>query len=232
MDSQTPSHAKSVDSRNGDLRSPAGGAFRPRFNEITIRNSGRLPHWDVDGGLYFITFRLADSLPRSVFESIKRERECVISREERNGGTLAQADRRRIAKYFSDKVEAFLDSGAGSCVLARPDCAEIVANALHYFDGERYHLHAWCIMPNHVHVVVSLLPGRELSKVIKSWKGFTAREINKVLGREGRFWQRDYYDRLIRDDGEFERRVQYVIDNPAKAGLRDWQWVWMRGRET
>jgi REP element-mobilizing transposase RayT len=86
-------------------------------------------------------------------------------------------------------------------------------------------------MPNHVHVVCRLLPGPELAKVLQSWKSCTARRANAILGRKGTFWQREYYDRLIRDEEEFERAVRHVVSNPERAGLKDWKWVWCAAGE-
>jgi len=86
-------------------------------------------------------------------------------------------------------------------------------------------------MPNHLHVVFRLFPGRDLAKVVGAWKSYTAREANRILGRNGAFWQREYYDRLIREEGEFDRAVQYVLNNPVRAGLLDWPWVWSAGED-
>ena len=104
-----------------------------------------------------------------------------------------------------------------------------MAVALRFWDGKRYRLLAWCVMPNHVHVVCRLLPGQDLSKVLHGWKSFTARKANETLGRKGAFWQREYYDRLIRDGGELERAVRYVVMNPERARLKGWRWVWRAG---
>ena len=86
-------------------------------------------------------------------------------------------------------------------------------------------------MPNHVHVICRLLPGQKLPDVVRSWKVYSAREANRILGRSGALWQREYYDRLIRREGELDRAVQYVLSNPAKAGLEGWKWVWSEGQE-
>jgi hypothetical protein len=90
----------------------------------------------------------------------------------------------------------------------------------------RYRLHAWCIMPNHVHVVVEPFAGHELPEILHSWKSFTAKTANRLLGRTGGFWQDEYYDHLIRDTEEYFHAIGYVLENPARAGLRDWPWVW------
>ena len=72
-------------------------------------------------------------------------------------------------------------------------------NALLFFDGARYAIHAWVVMPNHIHVLFTPTPGWSLSDILSSWKSFTAKEANKVLLRSGQFWHEDYFDRFIRD---------------------------------
>ena len=101
--------------------------------------------------------------------------------------------------------------------------AEVVANAITHFDGSRYRLHAWCVMPNHVHVVLSA--NDRLDSIVHSWKSFTANEANRLLNRDGKFWQDDYFDRMIRTPQELERTIAYVVGNPMKAGLVDWPFV-------
>jgi REP element-mobilizing transposase RayT len=133
-----------------------------------------------------------------------------------------------MAGLIADSVDKYLDQGSGSCVLINPGAAGIVADALRFFDGERYGLHAWCVMPNHVHAVFEPLAGHTLEKILHSWKSFTANEINKALKRSGTLWQTESYDHLVRDEKEFERVVGYVANNPAKAGLVDWEWVGVR----
>lgn len=175
--------------------------FRALPGTLKIRESGTLPHWDLEEGLYFVTFRLADSLPLSLLKKHTK---------------LDDARRREI--------EVALDRGLGACYLRDPRVAEIVCDALHYLDGKAFTLDAWCIMPNHVHLVFRLNQGRELWKVMHSLKTYTARRANKALGRGGPFWQPEYFDRLIRR-GTYDRIVDYVISNPEKAGLKNWRWV-------
>lgn len=116
----------------------------------------------------------------------------------------------------------------GQTLLSRPEAAEAVQNALLYFDGERYALFAWCIMPNHVHVVIMQTEGWPLQRVVHSWKSYTANEVNRILARTGAVWQREYYDRYMRDDDELSTAIAYVEQNPVKAGFvqnpRDWPW--------
>jgi len=103
--------------------------------------------------------------------------------------------------------------------------AEVVAGSLKHFDGERYRLVAWCLMPNHVHAVVQPLAGNELPEILHSWKSFSSKEANRLLGRSGQFWQPEYYDHLIRDEQDFGRQVEYVLTNPQRAGLENWKWM-------
>jgi REP element-mobilizing transposase RayT len=204
------------------------GAVEPRFGEVRIRQCGRLPHWEKDSGLYFITFHLADSLPRPVLDKMM-ERHRILEAAKHSGAHLLPGQKAMIAEYSPAKIEAYFDRGAGACSLRDPRIGEPMANALRFWDGKRYRLVAWCVMPNHVHVVCRLLPGQELAVVLHSWKSYTARRSNKLLCRRGAFWQREYYDRLIRNEDEFERAVRYVVSNPERAGLKGWKWVWCAG---
>jgi REP element-mobilizing transposase RayT len=106
--------------------------------------------------------------------------------------------------------------------------AKVVADSLRQFHGTRYQLFAWCVMPNHVHIAFQTLAGNTLTRILHSWKSFSAKQANQILHRSGEFWQREYYDRLVRDISEFHRAVEYVVDNPKRAGLEDWPWVWPR----
>ncbi|HVO79462.1 MAG TPA: transposase [Terriglobales bacterium] len=187
-----------------------------------MRTRGHLPHWEGAHACYFVTFRLADSIPAEVAERIESERDSIIQTARQLGRELSLSEKRHIARVAT--IDKYLDNGAGACHLAKAEIAQIVSDALRYFDGQRYRLHAWCIMPNHVHVLLALTDGTELDSVLHSWKSFTAKKINRRLGVEGVFWQREYYDHLIRNDDDFERVVRYIAENPAKAGLKNWPW--------
>jgi REP element-mobilizing transposase RayT len=194
------------------------------------RKSNGLPHWEINNGAYFITFRLGDSISKSVSDAYRFERKKIIKTAAQMNRELTEFEHIKLQKLFSDRIENKLDSGAGSCYLKCPEIAELVKNALYYFNGNRYDLIAWCIMPNHVHVVTKARNNYDLETIVHSWKSFTANAANKILGRKGAFWQREYYDHLIRDEKGFIRIVEYVLDNPQKAGLKDWQWVEFCGR--
>jgi REP element-mobilizing transposase RayT len=128
-------------------------------------------------------------------------------------------------------IESYLDRGVGKCYLAQPKIAEVVNSAVKFGENRDYRLLAWCVMPNHVHVVAKLLPGRKLPTIVHSWKSYTAKAANKLLNRRGTFWQREYYDRLIRNGSELDRILRYVAHNPIKAGLTNWRWVELRGQD-
>ena len=96
---------------------------------------------------------------------------------------------------------------------------------MQFFDGVRYLLGAWAVMPNHVHAILKPLEGYELDAIVRTWKKFTARQINKTVGRQGRLWQREPFDHMIRSDNRFRELSKYVLDNPSSAGLRDWNWI-------
>ena len=199
-------------------------------HSIQVRQGAYLPHWTREGAIYAVTFRLADSLPQLVLESWKFERQDIIKTAQQMNRPLSDAETARLDKLFSEKVEQYLDAGAGECWMQRrEDVAQVVSGALQHFDGARYELFAWCVMPNHVHAVLQPFPGYELSKIVHSWKSFTSKEANRLIGRTGQFWQPEPYDHLVRDEKDFWCQVEYVLTNPARAGLENWKWVG-RGR--
>ena len=155
------------------------------------RSRGYLPHRDALGLMHMVTFRLADSLPAALLEEL------------RTYFPNADADRR-------EQAETYLDAGHGAGYLRDPAVACMVERALLHHDGERYRLLAWSIMPNHVHVLLGPLPGHTLAKVLHSWKSYTAHAANQMLGRSGAFWQREYWDRYIRDDNHLNQAIRYM----------------------
>jgi Rad3-related DNA helicase/REP element-mobilizing transposase RayT len=196
----------------------------PDNQDVQIRKGAYLPHWTRSDTVYAITFRLADSLPQSVLKDFIAQRQEIIARARNQDRPLNDADVNELHRLHSEKIETYLDSGAGRCWMRDDRVAKIIADALSHFDGQRYRLIGWCIMPNHVHAVVQPAPDQKLPDIIRSWKTFTAREANKLLDRNGEFWQPEYYDHLIRDEDDLRHAVEYAWDNPDKAGLVDWKW--------
>ena len=132
---------------------------------------------------------------------------------------------REYLKTFAGRIERWLDLGHGECLLRKPGCAEIVAGAMRFFEGKRTRLHAWVVMPNHVHALTEIIEGNTLPDLMESWKGYMSREINAHLGRTGTLWQKSYFDRLIRDWEHFGNVVRYFRSNPVKARLREGEYL-------
>ena len=217
--------------RSAGVPPAVAGATSPRFVTVRIRNRGHIPHWEKEGATYFVTFRLAGSLPRSIFDKIESEKRSIIQTAMQLRRKLSLDETRKLQRLSAIVIEHSLDQGAGTCLLRNPVIAEQVRATLLHFDNDRYRLFAWCIMPNHLHVVFKALPGHTLSAIIHSWKSYTANAANRILGRSGTFWQREYYDHLVRDQSELERAINYVAGNPEKANLKNWKWVWSCGQD-
>lgn len=158
---------------------------------------GYLPHFDAPDLVQHVVFRLSDSLPAHVREEVAH----------------APRDQRFEA------ADAGLDAGYGRRDLAVPEVAGLVQHALLHFEGERYRLSAWCVMPNHVHALIQVTEGHRLDRVVHSWKSFTAHGANRVLGRKDAFWAPEYFDRYMRDEPHLAATIAYIEGNPVKAGL-------------
>ena len=202
-----------------------------------IHDRGYLPHVKREGASYFVTFRLADSLPQEVVRRFLHEKAQDLRALEvptRNPPNHAQAGPPRltaedIERKYRRKVERYLDQGAGACHLRRPDIAEMARDAILYFHTRQYLLDEWVIMPNHAHLTLWPMPNFTLSEILKGRKQFIAKAANRMLGRTGEpFWQTESFDHWIRDDEEKARLRQYIRANPVKAGLcskpEDWPW--------
>jgi len=187
----------------------------------------KLPHWQQDGSLVFLTWRLDDSIPQDKLDAWKEERQAWL---DAHNQPLSSADEQEYHELFSSKLDAWLDAGYGSCILKNPEIAKIVTNALHHFDGERYILDSFVVMPNHVHVLVQLESESALESVMHSWKSFTAHEINKAQNSEGRVWQAEYFDRIVRDDAHLANLREYIAKNPVMAGLSASEFVLHRSQ--
>ena len=169
-----------------------------------------------------ITYRLAGSLPKEVVEQMKALLPSIRSGSETHA-----------AAVLREKIERFEDAGYGACHLRNPRVAVAVEDNLLHFDGDRYQLHAYCIMPNHVHVLLEIGRGWTLSRILHGWRSYTAKEANRMLGRNGRFWMEEYFDRWIRNERHLAAEVAYILGNPVKAGLvatpGEWRWCGPRG---
>jgi putative transposase len=198
-----------------------------RFREYYRR---RLPHIQIAGSTYFVTFRLKDSLPKDALEKLAEETARI---KELPKDEVALEYRRWFGKF-----DEYLDqASSGETFLQYEQVANLVAESIHYRDGKVYDLYSFCIMPNHAHLVFMPLEKSEgefhsLPKILQSLKRHTARQSNLILGRAGAFWQDESYDHVIRDEKELERIIKYVLNNPVKAGQVDgwnkWKWSYCK----
>jgi len=198
----------------------AGSVPRPQEDVkrgfLGWHENGYLPHRDEPGLVQFVTFRLADAFPAE----LRSEWEALLEIED---------DRKRRTE-----LEAYLDKGRGECQLRRSDVAAIIEESLLFRHDVGYELRAWVIMPNHVHVLFRVrdVP---MSQLVDAWKGFTAKEANKILGRKGQFWQKGYWDTYMRDNKHELKTQRYLENNPTKAKLvtfrKDWPWSSARFRD-
>jgi putative transposase len=214
---------------------------------ITRRN---LPHWYVPGAMHFVTYRLVGTIPLGMLQQLRTQREARI-KQLPPADTTPRQHRLQAHKLFFAAYDRYLDRTATIDWLATPSVAASVRGSLHYHNGIKYHLLAYCVMPNHVHAlfqpfdqclspeeadvedqilsdeqVDSLSP---LAEIMHSLKSYTAHQANDLLERSGQFWQHESYDHWVRDEEELERVVNYIAWNPVKAGLVEQPHEWFFG---
>lgn len=183
------------------------------LNQLFHRRN--LPHLHPSEGTFFITYRLADSLPKEIIESLsneyKNEKVEIIIQPNKHSYFVSFDE--YLDKYESDKN-----------YLSLPEIAEVNKNGIHHYDSKYYQLICYCIMSNHIHLVIKLTENApDLSKIMHSIKRYTAKESNILLDRKGAFWAQESYDHLVRNSNELRTIVNYVVNNPVKAGLtKDW----------
>ena len=216
--SRLPEGAHASRLRNSDTRKPEARATFIGFDELLDVDITRrqLPHWRQQQKTYFVTFRLADSIPATKLSELESEREAWLKH---NPEPWNDAQRKQYYERFSAKLDEWLDAGSGSCVLKDERASKIVADTLSHFDGQRYRLGAWVVMPNHVHAIVTPLDEYDLSAILHSWKSYSAHEINELFGRTGQVWQRESYDHIIRNERTLFKIEEYIDRNPEKAGV-------------
>ncbi len=178
----------------------------------------RLPHWIQEGASYFITYRLADSVPQTLLSQWRDELDAWLRFHPApwDSATESEHDER-----FTQRMEAWLDAGMGACPLRRGDVRGCVESALLHFDGQRYDVDSYALMPNHVHAILTPAPGYHLSGILKGVKGVSARECNALLGSCGSFWMDESHDHIVRDWDELSAYRAYIDANPRKAGLHE-----------
>ncbi len=180
------------------------GDFLNESQEI-LKHGERLPHWQQGDVIQFVTFRLGDSLPASKLRQWREHRETWLAHHPKPWSPEIE---KQYHLRFTRQLENWLDEGAGSCLLSSPQYREILEGVLMLYQGVRVDHHAWVIMPNHLHLLFT--PKQPLEKLIKAWKGTSARRIG-----QGPIWQQNYRDTLIRDSDHFANAVRYIRRNPA-----------------
>ncbi len=221
-----------------------------------------LPHIVPPDATFFVTFRLADSIPKTELrvyhakmEWFENEAKRLLRLGEDSPEMAAHSERLLVYKreWFVKFEDILHQARIGPEWLKDERIAAIVVESLHFLDNRSYTLNAYCVMSNHVHAIFKPLLIEEepqeafdeqecvyiesnhpsLARLMKSLKGYTAREANRILGRKGRFWEPETYDHYVRDAAEFERIVAYILNNPVKAGLvenwHEWRWSYRRG---
>ena len=169
-----------------------------------------------------MTYHLGDSLPAVLLKKWELERADWLKL---NPKPWSEEQVQEYHRTFSGQKEKWLDQGHGSCVLRSPAVAAIAGRVLANFDGARYRHHSWIVMPNHVHALFSLRPGFFLEDTLRDWKGVSARYINQQLGTRGQLWQKDYFDRIVRDLRHFANCARYIRRNPCKSKLRPGEYL-------
>jgi len=194
--------ARETSDADESVRNPSDRSGRDSERRGWYRH--KLPHYDGDE-TQFITFRLADSLPQSVIEKMKYrlDHDKFIDN----------------SQEYRDMVEEYLDAGSGECILGDPTIAELVESTILHEHGRSCDVKAWVIMPNHAHIMLRPYDGHSLAGIMKRVKGISARKINLLRGQSGTVWQGDYFDRYIRDEDDFRRKLLYIEENPVKTGL-------------
>ena len=171
----------------------------------------RLPHWSQTCCTQFVTFRLADSLPQTKLREYQQKRAEWLNNHPKPW------DEETIKEYgstFDETMERWIDAGYGECLLQYPEVRKVVADALLHNDGTEYDLHAMVIMPNHVHILLSPHQGFSLQTMMGSCKQFAARKVNKLLDRRGALWERECFDHMIRNQQDYAKKLEYIVDNP------------------
>ncbi len=175
---------------------------------------GNLPHLRQDSVCYFVTFRTADSIPQSQLKQWINDRDLWLLEHKQ---PLTDEQLTEYYKLFSRKLERWLDHGYGECLLKNQQCKQIVSEALLHFDNIRYTLWEYTVAVNHVHLLIVPYQDYSLQDILRSIKSFTANEINKATGRVGHFWQKEYFDHIVRNEEQLIKFVKYIRRHEHKV---------------
>ncbi len=197
---------------------PVSPSFQPFDKDAeTLKTRRNLPHWQQTGCTYFVTFRLADSLPQSQLKAWQEERGIWLKFHPQ---PWTEATEDEYEERFLDRIQGWLDAGYGSCALSQKRIQDLVARAMQFFDGQRYRLGDFVLMPNHAHILVEPVVGFSLASILHSWKSFTANEANELLDPTGTFWMDENFDHIVRSVEQLRHFQNYIAQNPVKAALK------------
>jgi len=203
--------------QNKDSAKAEATFFRPS-DDLAIHH-GHLPHWRQHSVTYFITTRLADSMPQEKILEWQTRRDAWLATHHLEKPSdvhrLPENQQHEFHATFTQQWHRWLDAGFGECLLLRSDVRERLMARLLLEDS----LDAWVIMPNHLHALITP-EGRSLGQVMQDWKGGSAFEINRLLGRSGPLWQKETYDHIVRSEAQLRHYRRYIAENPIKARLR------------
>ncbi|MBE7498673.1 MAG: transposase [Verrucomicrobiaceae bacterium] len=200
--------------------------FNPR--EEIHAHHGHLPHWRQEGTMYFITSRLADSMPQEKLREWHQQRENWLQShgiaDITQLDSLSETERHEFHTVFTAKWHDWLDQGRGECHLRLTHLRELLIQRLFATQEPSCELDAWVIMPNHLHALVTPT-GKTLGEVVRVWKGGSASDINKALNRTGTLWQAEPYDHIVRSEAQTQHYRRYIAENPIKAGLKEGEYA-------
>ncbi len=200
---------------------------------------GNLPHWRQKGVTYFVTCRLGDSLPTAILLQWRMEQRYWLKSHgitwdpdgcwKRSFERLEQSAQREFEKRFTYAIQHYLDDGYGSCLLRQPALRALADNAFAYFHSSRFWLGDYVCMPNHCHALITTIANEDLEGILGSIKGYSARRINRKVGRSGKsLWQRETFDHIVRDLDHLKAFRRYIAENPVKANLKKGQFTYRR----
>jgi ATP-dependent Clp protease ATP-binding subunit ClpA len=181
---------------------------------VGFLRGGNLPHWRQDGVTYFLTWRTLDSMPKERVDAWFAEREAWFKQNPEPWNPKTEEEYHRL---FPDRWEKWLDECHGEWVLARPELQKIVEDVLRHDDGVKYRLKDFVVMPNHVHVLVTPQGEHTLSDTVQEWKSVSAHRINKVLGHKDEFWQKEYFDHIVRSAEQLGKFRSYIQNHPRSG---------------
>ena len=209
--------------------------------EVEILQSQRnLPHRDQNGALTFVTFRLGDSMPKAIINRWQEEIAEALTQHGLAGQSLEsvlnssevpEKTNQLLREHKAERWHFHLDSCHGECLLRQPCNAAEVSKSILHFNGDRYDVERFVVMPNHVHVMIQMRAGIELRRIFREIQRFSAREINRLMGRKGDLWQGEPFDHIVRSEAQFRRLQRYISDNPLKAKLHVGEYLYWECQE-